>query len=291
MTDPTLTTPTAEASGAMSVARRRFAAYVFDLDGTIYVDDRLTPGAAQALAWVRAIGARVAFLTNNPLHRGLAYADKLHRLGIPCTGDEVLTSLDALTGYLRDAPPAGPILLLAESLVGEVLVEAGFQLTLDPESAAMVVVSWDRGFDYARLLAAFRAVRRGARIVATNPDPFCPTADGGLPDCAAMLAALEACTGVHAEAIVGKPSRHMAATILRHIDVPASDALMVGDRLLTDVGLARTAGMTSGLVLSGATTAADAAAAPVPPDLVLARLTDLIPAGDPLAPMLLEART
>ena len=59
----------------------------------------------------------------------------------------------------------------------------------------MVVVSWDRGFDYAKLLAAFRAVRDGARIVATNPDPFCPTADGGLPDCAAMLAALEACTG------------------------------------------------------------------------------------------------
>ena len=128
-------------------------------------------------------------------------------------------------------------------------------------------------------------MRHGARIVATNPDPFCPTADGGLPDCAAMLAALEACTGVRAEAVVGKPSRHMAATILRRIGVPAADALMVGDRLLTDVGLARTAGMTSGLVLSGATTTADdAAAADVPPDLILARLTDLIPAGDPLAP-------
>ena len=152
--------------------------------------------------------------------------------------------------------------------------------------------SWSHGiasFDYAKLLAAFLAVRRGARIVATNPDPFCPTADGGLPDCAAMLAALEACTGVRAEAIVGKPSRHMAATILARIGVPGNEAVMIGDRLLTDVGLARSAGMTSGLVLTGATTSVDVAAAEMPPDLVLGRLTDLIPAGDPLAPAPLEA--
>lgn len=272
-----------------SHAAHRFEGYVFDLDGTLYVDDRLTDGAADTLRWVRAIGARVAFLTNNPLHRGAVYAMKLAGLGIICAEDEVLTSLDALTGYLRDVPPDGPILLMSEPLVGDVLVEAGFRLTSRPDEAAMVVVSWDRGFDYAKLLAAFRAVRNGARIVATNPDPFCPTADGGLPDCAAMLAALEACSGVRAEAVVGKPSRHMAAAILGRIGVPAGEALMVGDRLLTDVGLARTAGMTSGLVLSGATSAADAAAAPAPPDLTLERLTDLIPVGDPLAPVPLEA--
>jgi HAD superfamily hydrolase (TIGR01450 family) len=271
-------------------ATRRYAAYVFDLDGTLYLDDHLTEGAADALRWVRRTGARVAFLTNNPLRRGDFYAAKLTTLGIPCAPGEVLTSLDALTGYLQDAPPAGPILLVAEPLVGEVLLEAGHRLTDRPEEAAMVVVSWDRGFDYQKLLAAFRAVRNGARIVATNPDPYCPTADGGLPDCAAMLAALEACTGARAEAIVGKPSRHMATAILRRIEVPAEDALMVGDRLLTDVGLARTAGMASGLVLSGATSTADAAAAPLPPDLTFGRLTDLIPAGDALATLIAEAR-
>ena len=111
------------------------------------------------------------------------------------------------SAYLVAHPPAGPVLALTEPLVAEVLAEAGFALTTDPAEAAMVVVSWDRGFDYAKLLAGFRAVRSGARIVATNPDPFCPTADGGLPDCAAMLAALEACTGARAEAVVGKPSR------------------------------------------------------------------------------------
>jgi HAD superfamily hydrolase (TIGR01450 family) len=261
-------------------AERRYEAYVFDLDGTIYLDDRATPGAREALAWVRATGAAVAFLTNNPLRRGAAYAQKLGSLGIHARPDEVITSLDALVGYLRAHRPSGPVLALTEPLVREVLGEAGFELTADPSRAALVVVSWDRGFDYGKLLAGFRAVRGGARIVATNPDPFCPTADGGLPDCAAMLAALEACTGARAEAIVGKPSAHMAAAILGHLGLPASDVLMIGDRLLTDVGLARTAGMASGLALTGATTLADAEAAERPPDLCLARLTDIIPEGD-----------
>ena len=269
---------------------------MFDLDGTLYLDDHATPGAREALAWVRATGAAVAFLTNNPLRRGVAYAEKLRSLGIEAGADEVLTSLDALVAYLRAHPPAGPILALTETLVQEILAEAGFRLTADPAEAAMVVVSWDRGFDYAKLLAGFRAVRAGARIVATNPDPFCPTADGGLPDCAAMLAALEACTGAKAEAIVGKPSAHMAAAILGHLGLPAGSVLMVGDRLLTDVGLARTAGMVSGLALTGATTLADAEAAERPPDLCLASLTDLIPEDDQtryqlVAPLAPEARS
>jgi len=120
--------------------------------------------------------------------------------------------------------------------------------------------------------------------VATNPDPFCPTADGGLPDCAAMLAAIEACTGSRAEAIVGKPSPHMARTILARVDVPAGDAVMVGDRLMTDVGLAHAAGAAAALVLTGATTAADVAASALVPDLLLSRISDLIPLHDPLAP-------
>jgi HAD superfamily hydrolase (TIGR01450 family) len=261
-------------------AQRRYEGYVFDLDGTVYLDDRLMPGAREALAWVRATGAAIAFLTNKPLDRGTTYAEHLRSLGIEASAHEVVTSLDALVAYLLAHPPAGPILAITEPLVRDILTEAGFTVTDAPATATMVVVSWDRGFDYAKLLAGFRAVRRGARIVATNPDPFCPTADGGMPDCAAMLAALEACTGAKAEAIVGKPSVHMAAAILGHLGLPATDVLMIGDRLLTDVGLARTAGMVSGLALTGATTLADAQAADRPPDLCLARLTDIIPEGD-----------
>ena len=152
-----------------------------------------------------------------------------------------------------------------------------------------MVVSWDRTFDYAKLLAAFRAVRAGARLVATNPDPFCPTPDGDLPDCAAMLAAIEASTGDRAEAIVGKPSAHMAATLLERLALPPDDTILVGDRLLTDIRMAHASGMTSALVLSGATSEASlvellAAGSTAPPDYILDGVADILPIGVHPAP-------
>jgi ribonucleotide monophosphatase NagD (HAD superfamily) len=123
-------------------------------------------------------------------------------------------------------------------------------------------------------------VRRGARIVATNPDAYCPTPDGGLPDCAAMLAAIEASTGARAEAVVGKPSQHMARAVLDRLGVPARETLLVGDRLATDVRLAKEAGMAAALVLTGATTLDEASHAADRPDYVVGGLADLLPPGD-----------
>jgi HAD superfamily hydrolase (TIGR01450 family) len=266
------TTPAARAS-------RFYQGYVFDLDGTLYLGDRLLPGAAETVATVRAHGAQVAFLTNKPLERPAAYAAKLTALGIPASAGEVVSSTDALTRYLLATAPDAAILPIAEPLISELLHEAGLRtVPLDqPEDAEVVVVSWDRTFDYAKLLAAFRAVRAGARIVATNPDPFCPSPDGDLPDCAAMLAAIEASTGVTAEAVVGKPSPHMAATLLDRLALPPEDTLLVGDRLLTDVRMAREAGMVAALVLTGATGRDDLAGAAIQPDLVLDGVADIVP--------------
>ena len=101
-----------------------------------------------------------------------------------------MTPLGVLTAYLADRHPGAAVLTVAEPLVDETLAAAGIAVTTDPAEAGVVVVSFDRTFSYAKLLSAYRAVRHfGAAIVATNPDPFCPTPDGGLPDCAAMLAA------------------------------------------------------------------------------------------------------
>ena len=265
--------------GLLRRPTRRFGGYVFDLDGTLYLGDHLLPGAAETVATIREHGARVAFLTNKPLERPAAYASKLRDLGIPAEAAEVVSSTDALLRYLREAAPGARILPIAEPLITELLHEAGFAVVpLDePERADLVVVSWDRTFDYAKLLSAFRAVRHGARLVATNPDPFCPTPDGDLPDCAAMLAAIEASTGARAEAIVGKPSAHMAATLLERLALPADDTLLVGDRLLTDVRMAQEAGMVSALVLTGATGPDDMLRSPVTPDYVLAGIGEILP--------------
>ena len=256
-----------------------FSGYAFDLDGTVYIGDELLPGAAETIARLREVGARVVFVTNKTLYTAAQYADKLTELGIPTETDDVVTALDALIRYLNQRHRGHRLLPVAEHLVLEQLVEAGFDVTEDPTDADVVVVSFDRTFSYQKLHAAFRAVREnGAVIVATNPDAFCPTPDGGLPDCAAMLAAVEAATGARAEAIVGKPSAWMADVLLARLGVAPQDVAVVGDRLTTDIAMGQSVGAVGILVLTGATTAAAAAAGPVAPDYVLDGLHELLPA-------------
>jgi NagD protein len=257
----------------------QFDAYIFDLDGTLYLDEQPIPGAPEAVATLRAGGAQVAFVTNNPLSTAATYAQRLTAIGIPAAADEVTTSVDALIDYLDAHHPRRPVLAIAELVVIESLRTAGYLVTDEPTQADVVVVSFDRTFDYAKLHAAYRAVReRGAMIVATNPDPYCPTADGGLPDCAAMLAAIEACTGVRAEAIVGKPNRQMVETVLRRVAIEPSKTAVVGDRLMTDVAMGQAAGAAGVLVLSGATRAADVAADAITPDYIIDSVSDLVAA-------------
>jgi HAD superfamily hydrolase (TIGR01450 family) len=265
---------------------RRFRGYALDLDGTVYLGDTLLPGAAQAIQAIRAGGGRVAFVTNKPLETAAAYADKLTRLGVPAIGEDVVTSLDALIHYLHAHHPGATVLTIAEPLVAHILDAAGFPATGDPGSADLVVVAFDRTFHYDKLLAAYRAVRHGAPIVATNPDPYCPTPDGGVPDCAAILAALETCTGTRAEAIVGKPSAHMAKAVLHRLEAAPHEAAVVGDRPDTDIAMARRHGMAGILVLNGTPldeALPDPAAHPgMRPDYVVQGLHQLLP--DPHEP-------
>ncbi len=255
-----------------------FDGYAFDLDGTIYLGDAALPGAVEAIARLRAAGRRLVFVTNNPLATARQYAAKLTRLGVPAARSDVVTAADSLVCYLRGHHDGAVLLPVAEASLHDELARAGFALTAEPPAAQVVVVSFDRTFDYAKLNAAYRAVRlHGAVIVATNPDPYCPTPDGGLPDCAAMLAAVEACTGARAEAVTGKPSPHMAAAVLDRLGVPAAAAAMVGDRLGTDMAMAQATGMAGVLVLTGTATAADAAASLAAPRYVIAGLSELLP--------------
>jgi HAD superfamily hydrolase (TIGR01450 family) len=257
---------------------RRFAGYAFDLDGTVYLGDALLPCASEVIRDIRAGAGRVVFVTNKPLETAADYAAKLTALGIPSGSEDIVTALDSLHLYLDEHHRGATVLPVAEPLVSEMLRGWGHSIAMDPEDAVVVVVSFDRTFDYAKLNAAYRAIRlHGAALIATNPDPYCPTPDGGLPDCAAMLAAIEACTGVRAEAVLGKPSSHMARAVLERLGVPASDAVLVGDRLGTDIAMAKALGLSGVLVLSGATTAADVDGAQVKPDYVIERLDQLLP--------------
>jgi len=256
---------------------KAFQGYAFDLDGTVYLGDKLLPGAASTIERIRSLGARVVFVTNKPLESAADYAAKLTRLGIPAAVPDIVTAIDSLLSYLGEHHPGARILTIAEPLVESTLADAGYPVVRDPASADLVVVSFDRTFDYAKLTAAYQAVRHyGAPIVATNPDPYCPTPDGGLPDCAAMLAALEACTGVRASAVLGKPSSTMGRALLDRLGTDPAASVMVGDRLLTDVAMGQRVGMAGVLVLSGATSPDAVASSDVQPDYVLDDISHIL---------------
>ena len=260
----------------------RYEGFVFDLDGTVYLDEVLLEGAENTLGAVRERQSPHVFVTNKPLERSAAYAELLTRLGVPTSADEVVSSLDALVMYLAANAPRSRVLCISEPLVAQVLSESEHIVIQngEAESAEVVVVSFDRTFDYQKLHAAYRAVEAGARLVATNPDRFCPTADGGLPDCAAMLAAVEACTGVEAEAIVGKPSPHMAKAALDRLALPPERVLLVGDRLGTDIAMAAAAGMASALVLSGDSQVRDISITDPEPTYVIDTIAGLLEERD-----------
>ena len=263
----------------MSRVDRVFAGYAFDLDGTLYIGDSLLPHAAEVVHGIRARGGRVVFVTNKPLETAAGYASRLTRLGIEATAQDVVTALDSLLLYLDERHPGARILTIAEPVVAEVLAERSFPTTDDPAAADIVVVGFDRTFDYGKLNRAYRAVRlHGVPYVGTNPDPYCPTPDGGIPDCAAMLAAIAACTGVEAEAVLGKPGTHMAKAVVERLAVPAAEVAVVGDRIATDMAMAQRHGPTGILVLTGASTREDADSASVKPDFVIDDLSELLPA-------------
>ena len=263
----------------MRAPERLFEGYVFDLDGTVYLGDELLPEAKETLGELKA-RSNVVYLTNKPLETPADYAAKLTRLGVETRPEEVISSTDALLLYLGRHAPEARLFVVGERPLVQLLELAGYDVVREAEGVEVVVVSFDRTFDYRKLQVAFDAVRGGARIVATNPDAYCPAPDGGgLPDCAAMLAAIEASTGAHAEAIVGKPSPHMAAALLDRLGVPARATLLVGDRLATDVRMANEAGMISALVLTGATGLKEAIGSSDRPDYVIEHLGDLLPAS------------
>jgi HAD superfamily hydrolase (TIGR01450 family) len=261
--------------------------FVFDLDGTVHLGGVLLPGVRSTIDAIHRVGKPLVFLTNKPLEPSSAYAAHLTDLGLPTAPEHVLSSLDSLVLYLRVNHPDASVLPVAEALVTATLAAAGQSIAGWPEQADVVVVSFDRTFDYRKLHDAYRAVRGGA---ATNPDPYCPTPEGGLPDCAAMLAAIEACTGARAEAIVGKPSAHMTDALTARLQLPPDRLLLCGDRLDTDVAMARRAGMDAALVLTGATHR-DQVASEAPPTYVLDNLGALLTTDPSPADLLSTATT
>lgn len=254
-----------------------YDAYIFDLDGTVYLGEALLPTAGETIRHLRHLGKRVVFLSNNPTHTRQDYAAKLTRLGLPTPPEDIINSSIVMVDFLRRHLPQARLFLIGEAPLEEELQGAGFELSDRADRVDAVIASFDRVFVYRKLQIAFDAIRAGARFFATNADRYCPVPGGGEPDAGAIIAAIEACTNTKVEAVVGKPSLYMAEAVLSLLTLAPDRCLMTGDRLETDVQMGLAAGMATALTLTGATGEAELEESSIRPAYVLRQLGDLIP--------------
>lgn len=241
-----------------SAGAPRLPGIVLDLDGTVWIDGRMIPGALDCLCWLREIGYPLVYLTNNPV-RPEAYAARLSAGGMPTSPDEVITASVILHAHLRETAPDACVYVLADPDV-RAQFEADFRLSEDPAEIDVVIATSPAALDYASLTVAHRALQRGARFMATNADPSCVSPDGlEVPHAAAVIGALQASAKRSVELVAGKPSRLAAERVQRRLNRPPAEILVVGDSLDTDVRFACENGMASVLVLTGVAQRSDLA--------------------------------
>lgn len=255
-----------------------FQRFVLDLDGVVWRGPEAIPGAPETIRALRDAGRRFAFVTNNSAHPPEIYAKKLARFGAGGDPEEVITSAHATARMLQSRYPdlrGRTVFLIGGSGLQQQVTDAGLHLLEGDQAAGanMVIVGLDTALTYEKLRLATLAIRAGALFVATNDDPTLPAEKGEWPGNGATIAALRASTGKD-PLIAGKPETVMLE--LAKERVGGSPALVVGDRVSTDIAAAQAFGWPSALVLSGSTTVADLAAAPVWPDAVLRSLPDVL---------------
>lgn len=247
---------------------------IFDLDGTVYRGEQLIPGARETIERMREQAHPLVFVTN-AIETIDEHVDKLARLGIAVQPDEIITAARVLVHLLRQTMPSARVFALADPVLLEQLAPH-FQLTENPVEIDVVIASTDRTFDYHKLTIGFRALKRGARFWATNADATWPQAGGEIPDAGAIIGALEGCTHRKVELVAGKPSRHIVEFALTRLGRDASECIVVGDSLASDIAMGKQSGMKTILVLTGVTQRESLVNAAVQPDVLLNSIADLI---------------
>lgn len=269
------------AAGTRSVVRRLAGIrhVALDMDGTIYSGGTLFPTTNTFLKLLTQLGIGYTFLTNNSSRSAKDYLAHLAKIGIDATADQLYTSTAATIEFLRQSRPAVKrLFVLGTTSLRQEFAEAGFHLTEDSAAAQpdAVVVGFDTGLAFARLCRAAYWIKQGKPFVATHPDRVCPTDQPTvLVDCGAVCQALESATGRAPDAVLGKPDPRMIRGILRRHGLLPENLAMVGDRLYTDVKMARNAGALGVLVLTGETTLDQARHHSPPPDLIVSDLAEL----------------
>jgi HAD superfamily hydrolase (TIGR01450 family) len=255
----------------------QFDGFLVDLDGVVWIGREPVPGTAEALRTLVDSGKEIVFVTNNPARPPSTYVERLRDMGVPAPDGHVVTA-GVVTAELAASEVGrdGSAFVIGAAGFKQAVAEAGLELREGEtgRQAAAVLVSGHREFDYEELLTATLALQGGASLFATSRDPTLPMPDGAWPGTGSILAAVETASDKRAE-IGGKPERHLFEQAQALIP-DAERVAMVGDRLASDIEGGRRAGLDTVLVLSGASTRAEAEGSDPPPDHVLEDLSGLL---------------
>ncbi|HLZ27425.1 MAG TPA: HAD-IIA family hydrolase [Chloroflexota bacterium] len=255
----------------MSVDWSGLRGLLIDLDGVVYTGREPIPGAAAFLAKARRHGLNLLLVTNNSTASPESVAERLHGMHIGVLPREILTSAQAAAAYVRAHATAGAsVRIIGEAGLRQAVAEVGLTVADAGEvTPGWVIAGLDRDFDYAKLTCATRAILAGARFVATNADALLPVEGGQvIPGAGSIVAAIQTATAV-VPIVVGKPERGLFEHGLHRLgDLRPEQVAMIGDRVDTDVVGGQRAGLHTILVLSGVTSAAEAAAASSQPDAI-----------------------
>ncbi len=247
----------------------RYSGILADLDGTMFRGNQLISSADKVYEHLNGEGIRWVFLSNNATRMAHHMVDKITRVGIPVSEDQVLNSASALVRALLMEPRGTRVAVVGEDRLVQGLREAGIHIVDGNGDADILVTAMDRQFTYAKLARAQNLLHKGARFWATNLDAGLPVEDGLRPGAGSLVAAIACAASKQPERIMGKPSPDLAALALEILNLTPSECLVVGDRMETDILFARNAGIDSALVLTGATTRDDISRFDYQPDYVL----------------------
>src|SRR4051794_14406295 len=248
-------------------------AWLSDMDGVLVHEEEPIPGAADFVARLTRTGRPFLLLTNNSIYTPRDLKARLHRSGIDVPEDAIWTSALATAQFLDDQRPEGTAYVIGEAGLTTALHEIGYVLTeRDPD---YVVLGETRTYSFQAITTAIRLIERGARFIATNPDVSGPSQEGSIPATGSVAALITKATGVEPY-FVGKPNPLMMRSALNRIDAHSETAVMIGDRMDTDVISGLEAGLRTILVLTGSTRPDQVDRFPYRPSTIVDSIADVV---------------
>lgn len=253
--------------------------YLFDMDGTLYLGERLFDFTKELLNTLRNTGRRYLFMTNNSSKSVEAYQKKLEKMGIPARREDFITSSQATAYYLRKHHLGKILYVCGTRSLKEELMREGFSVTENRDSAQCIVMGFDTELTFQKLwdVCYLLSTRKDIPYIATNPDYVCPTEFGSVPDCGSVCDMVFNATGKR-PVVIGKPSALMPLLAMERTGYGREETAVVGDRIYTDIKSGLNAGITGILVMSGETTEEILSVSSDKPDLVMRDASDILKA-------------